>query len=113
MKQCMPEAFRELVENCEILERHYKDMMVLIPIFHFVLLYCSFFWSLHLPSVTILKRILLFVLAPFVSWNRIPRNHKKCISIEVFILQEFIENSNWGEFIILQMLCLLQILQML
>ncbi|XP_058077877.1 pyruvate, phosphate dikinase, chloroplastic isoform X2 [Magnolia sinica] len=27
MKQCMPEAYRELVENCEILERHYKDMM--------------------------------------------------------------------------------------
>ena len=28
MKNCMPEAFKELVENCEILERHYKDMMV-------------------------------------------------------------------------------------
>ena len=28
MKNCMPEAYRELVENCEILERHYKDMMV-------------------------------------------------------------------------------------
>ncbi|XP_077240614.1 pyruvate orthophosphate dikinase isoform X2 [Tasmannia lanceolata] len=27
MKQCMPEAYKELVENCEILERHYKDMM--------------------------------------------------------------------------------------
>lgn len=27
MKNCMPEAFKELVENCEILERHYKDMM--------------------------------------------------------------------------------------
>ncbi|KAJ8573781.1 hypothetical protein K7X08_010292 [Anisodus acutangulus] len=27
MKECMPEAYRELVENCEILERHYKDMM--------------------------------------------------------------------------------------
>lgn len=27
MKQCMPEAYTELVENCEILERHYKDMM--------------------------------------------------------------------------------------
>ncbi|KAL9239087.1 hypothetical protein vseg_013439 [Gypsophila vaccaria] len=27
MKDCMPEAYRELVENCEILERHYKDMM--------------------------------------------------------------------------------------
>ncbi|XP_068658494.1 pyruvate, phosphate dikinase 2 [Aristolochia californica] len=27
MKQCMPEAYNELVENCEILERHYKDMM--------------------------------------------------------------------------------------
>lgn len=27
MKKCMPEAYRELVENCEILERHYKDMM--------------------------------------------------------------------------------------
>ncbi|XP_047319351.1 pyruvate, phosphate dikinase, chloroplastic-like [Impatiens glandulifera] len=27
MKCCMPEAYKELVENCEILERHYKDMM--------------------------------------------------------------------------------------
>ncbi|KAJ8565912.1 hypothetical protein K7X08_008488 [Anisodus acutangulus] len=27
MKECMPEAYRELVENCEILERHYKEMM--------------------------------------------------------------------------------------
>lgn len=33
MKSYMPEAYKELVENCEILERHYKDMMVnfLIP----------------------------------------------------------------------------------
>lgn len=29
MKNCMPEAYKELVENCEILERHYKDMMVI------------------------------------------------------------------------------------
>ncbi|KAA8527523.1 hypothetical protein F0562_034762 [Nyssa sinensis] len=27
MKSCMPEAYKELVENCEILERHYKDIM--------------------------------------------------------------------------------------
>ncbi|PSR92669.1 Pyruvate, phosphate dikinase [Actinidia chinensis var. chinensis] len=27
MKSCMPEAYKELVENCEILERHYEDMM--------------------------------------------------------------------------------------
>ncbi|KAK7292344.1 hypothetical protein RIF29_08122 [Crotalaria pallida] len=27
MKTCMPEAYKELVENCEILEKHYKDMM--------------------------------------------------------------------------------------
>ncbi|XP_043709382.1 pyruvate, phosphate dikinase, chloroplastic isoform X2 [Telopea speciosissima] len=27
MKQCLPEAYKELVQNCEILERHYKDMM--------------------------------------------------------------------------------------
>nr|CAA55143.1 pyruvate,orthophosphate dikinase [Mesembryanthemum crystallinum] len=27
MRSCMPEAYKELVENCEILERHYKDMM--------------------------------------------------------------------------------------
>ncbi|KAK9933606.1 hypothetical protein M0R45_020795 [Rubus argutus] len=27
MKNCMPEAYKELVENCEILESHYKDMM--------------------------------------------------------------------------------------
>ena len=33
MKNCMPEAYKELVENCEILERHYKDMMVKV-LFH-------------------------------------------------------------------------------
>ncbi|EOY06314.1 Pyruvate orthophosphate dikinase isoform 1 [Theobroma cacao] len=27
MKSYMPEAYKELVQNCEILERHYKDMM--------------------------------------------------------------------------------------
>ncbi|XP_010548898.1 PREDICTED: pyruvate, phosphate dikinase 1, chloroplastic isoform X2 [Tarenaya hassleriana] len=27
MKKLMPEAYAELVENCDILERHYKDMM--------------------------------------------------------------------------------------
>ena len=27
MKQSMPEAYNKLVENCKILERHYKDMM--------------------------------------------------------------------------------------
>jgi len=29
LKSCMPEAYKELEENCEILERHYKDMMVI------------------------------------------------------------------------------------
>ena len=29
MKSCMPDAYKELVENCEILEKHYKDMMVI------------------------------------------------------------------------------------
>ncbi|CAL4940149.1 unnamed protein product [Urochloa decumbens] len=28
MKECMPEPYAELVENCKILERHYKEMMV-------------------------------------------------------------------------------------
>ncbi|KAK4477950.1 hypothetical protein RD792_017215 [Penstemon davidsonii] len=27
MKNCMPEAYKELAKNCEILEQHYKDMM--------------------------------------------------------------------------------------
>ncbi|CAL9116467.1 unnamed protein product [Musa acuminata var. zebrina] len=27
MKDCLPEAYYELVENCNILERHYKEMM--------------------------------------------------------------------------------------
>ena len=34
MKSCMPEAYKELVENCEILERHYKDMMVKLKSSH-------------------------------------------------------------------------------
>ena len=25
----MPDAYKELVENCEILEKHYQDMMVM------------------------------------------------------------------------------------
>lgn len=28
MKECMPEAYDELVENCKILEQHYREMMV-------------------------------------------------------------------------------------
>jgi pyruvate, orthophosphate dikinase len=28
MKDCLPQAYKELVENCSILESHYKDMMV-------------------------------------------------------------------------------------
>lgn len=28
MKEYMPVAYSELVENCKILELHYKDMMV-------------------------------------------------------------------------------------
>lgn len=28
MKRVMPQAYAELVENCDILEGHYKDMMV-------------------------------------------------------------------------------------
>lgn len=28
MKKSMPNAYKELVENCETLESHYKDMMV-------------------------------------------------------------------------------------
>jgi pyruvate,orthophosphate dikinase len=30
MKDAMPEAYKELVENCEILEKHYKEMMVMV-----------------------------------------------------------------------------------
>jgi hypothetical protein len=40
MKDCMPEAYEELVENCNILESHYKDMMV--PCYCiFTLNYCT------------------------------------------------------------------------
>lgn len=35
MKHCMPEPYQELVENCQILERHYKDMMVKASIHRF------------------------------------------------------------------------------
>jgi pyruvate, orthophosphate dikinase len=30
MKDCLPQAYKELVENCNILESHYKDMMVFL-----------------------------------------------------------------------------------
>ena len=29
LKEALPKAYDELIENCEILERHYKDMQVL------------------------------------------------------------------------------------
>lgn len=45
MKECMPEAYKELVENCEILERHYKDMMVNLWHYTGLKLVCLF----HLP----------------------------------------------------------------
>ena len=32
MKSCMPEAYKGLAENCEILERHYKDMIVKVHV---------------------------------------------------------------------------------
>lgn len=55
MKNCMPQAYDELVENCEILERHYKDMMVkfhsLFEAFdhscHIILNLCDFRWFTH------------------------------------------------------------------
>lgn len=28
MRQGLPDAYKELLENCDILEQHYKDMMV-------------------------------------------------------------------------------------
>ena len=31
-KRLMPQAYAELVENCDILEGHYKDMMVSVHI---------------------------------------------------------------------------------
>lgn len=59
MKICMPEAYKELVENCEILERHYKDMMVKCSflmlengsfLFISVLVKCSCSVLIHLQS---------------------------------------------------------------
>jgi hypothetical protein len=35
MKEQMPQAYAELVENCNILEGHYKDMMVPYSLLHF------------------------------------------------------------------------------
>lgn len=28
MRQALPDAYKELLENCDILEAHYKEMMV-------------------------------------------------------------------------------------
>lgn len=38
LKTCLPEAYKELVENCEILETHYKYMLVIfrVAIFYFI-----------------------------------------------------------------------------
>lgn len=55
MKSCMPEAYKELVENCEILEKHYKDMMVMFYIIRMLLLIMLFANFLKLFSVLISK----------------------------------------------------------
>lgn len=44
MKDCFPQAYQELVENCKILESHYKDMMVYNIAF-------QFFFSLFVFSI--------------------------------------------------------------
>lgn len=54
MKDCMPEAYNELVENCEILEAHYKDMMVKVlpqngkisPMIQYIMFLLAFLSSL-------------------------------------------------------------------
>lgn len=43
MRRLMPEAYAELVENCNILERHYKDMMVSTYIQYFCSTHQEFF----------------------------------------------------------------------
>lgn len=54
MKECMPEAYKELVENCEILERHYKDMMV--NLWHYTGL--KLVYLFHLPVFRLVKKFI-------------------------------------------------------
>lgn len=60
MKNCMPDAYKELVENCEILEKHYKDMMVYIFSYSIGFMGCLYWFSQLLIS-----RVLILIL-PFV-----------------------------------------------
>ena len=32
MRQALPDAYKELLENCDILESHYKEMMVFLTL---------------------------------------------------------------------------------
>lgn len=51
MTSYMPEAYKELVENCEILEGHYKDMMVrVLPLLKKNLLF-NFFDSCYFDLI--------------------------------------------------------------
>ena len=54
MKAQMPQAYEELVENCNILESHYKDMMV--PCFCFFNIYCTicFFSHIYLSMASLI-----------------------------------------------------------
>ena len=54
MKNFFPEAYEELVKNCEILERHYKEMMV---DFHDPIL-TEMFISFALPIIVLMRHIL-------------------------------------------------------
>jgi hypothetical protein len=60
MKDHMPEAYEELVENCDILESHYKDMMVsysnLFPFpFFFIFSVMYPFYTFELERTTLPK----------------------------------------------------------
>lgn len=51
MKNCMPEAYKELLENCEILEQHYKDMMVNLALNRMLRFSTIYMLSNHKQSV--------------------------------------------------------------
>lgn len=74
MKNCMPEAYKELVENCEILERQYKDMMVKLYIS-----FGTFFLSSYYPFFFLIsEEIKAFVFSTVRHKSVIPSSHFTC-----------------------------------
>lgn len=60
MRQALPDAYKELLENCDILEAHYKEMMVGSP-YHNVTQTNSKIFFILLPAVGLYEKRDIFL----------------------------------------------------